>query len=497
MHTFLAACTALLAANPLPVHRTSAADFEPLAKHIRHVKQVTAYPSGTAVVVVKDGRILYQGYFGLADMQARTPVTRDTVFYIASATKPFFALDLLLKQASGELDTRMSLQQMFPAMRFGGIDADRVTLRDLLVHTSGIDNPPLAWATAYSGVHDPRSLRRLVAASYPDADTRLGQFRYSNVGYNIASVWVDRRFATSWQQQLEHTVLAPLGMHHTGTSIERAKAAGWTLAKPYSWIAAEPRVPLYLRKHDDTMQAAGGMVSTAADLGRFLIAELSPHDSPFPHAVIAQSQTPQAQLQAHYLGFPRTGYAWGWYLGPYMGHTMLHHFGSFAGFHAHLSFMPDAGIGLVVLNNEDFLGARLTDAIADAVYGTLLHRPGIQTEIDRRFAALASEALAIPGQAARRRAAIAARPWRLTLPRRAYAGRYRNALLGDLHVQIAGDGRMHLQWGRLASVATPGVQPDQVRVEFVPGSGNFLAFRVAGDAATTVTFEHMVFERVP
>lgn len=496
MHVFLAAC-ALVATTALPAHGTTTANFEPLAEHIRHFKQVTAYPSGTAVVAVKDGRILYQGYFGFADMQARTPVTRDTVFYIASATKPFFALDLLLKQAAGELDTRMSLQQMFPAMRFDGIDANRVTLRDLLVHSSGIDNQPLAWATAYSGVHDPQSLRRLVAASYPDADSRLGQFRYSNVGYNIASVWVDRQFATPWQQQLERTVLAPLGMHHAGTSIDRARAAGWTLAKPYSWIAAEPRVPLYLRKHDDTMQAAGGMVSTAPDLGRFLIAELAPHDSPLPRAVIAQSQRPQVALQAHYLGFARSGYAWGWYVGPYMGHTMLHHFGSFAGFHAHLSFMPDAGIGLVVLNNEDVLGARLTDAIADAVYGTLLHRPGIEAEIDRRFAVLASEALAIPKQAARRRAAIAARPWRLTLPRRAYAGRYRNARLGDLRVWIADDGRMHLQWGHLASVATAGVQPDQVRVEFVPGAGNFLAFAVADDAVKTIAFEHMVFERVP
>ncbi|MGM9451672.1 serine hydrolase, partial [Klebsiella sp. K47] len=67
-------------------------------------KAATGLPSGTAVVVVKDGKVIHEGYYGLADIAAGTPVTADTVFYIASATKPFFALNALQREAAGELD---------------------------------------------------------------------------------------------------------------------------------------------------------------------------------------------------------------------------------------------------------------------------------------------------------------------------------------------------------------------------------------------------------
>ena len=94
--------------------------FDPLAQAIETFKRDTRYPAGTAVIVVKDGKIAYQGYFGLADIAAKTAVDADTVFYIASATKPFFALNALLAAHAGSLDTRTSLQAMFPAARFDG-----------------------------------------------------------------------------------------------------------------------------------------------------------------------------------------------------------------------------------------------------------------------------------------------------------------------------------------------------------------------------------------
>lgn len=496
MNHLIACCGALLAAMVLPAHGTSTPDFRPLTKLIQQTKKATAYPSGTAIAVVKDGKIIYEGYFGFSDMQARTPVTRDTVFYIASTTKPFFALNALMKEADGELDTDMSLQQMFPSTQFTGFDAKSVTLRNLLTHTSGIENQPLVWATAFSGIHDSSSLHRLVAASYPDTDVAHGEFKYTNVGYNIASIWIDRQFATPWQTQLDRSIFQPLGMRHTSASISHAKAAGWLLATPYSFIDHQPNKPIYLRKFDDTMQAAGGMVSTAPDLARFLIAELSERNGAIAHAVIERSHQPQATLASHYMDFHRSGYAWGWYTGQYKGHVMLHHFGSFAGFHAHLSFMPDANIGLVVLNNESFLGARLTNLIADDVYGVLLQQPGIASEVAQRFENLQSKARSARVAVAKRRALIDARPWKLSLPRENYAGTYTNELLGDMTVTLDGAQSMQIRWGRVASATTAGEQPDQVRVEFAPNSGNFLAFTVKEHHVEAIHFEHMIFRRV-
>ena len=485
----------------LPAMAASPAAFETLATSIERVKTVTGYPTGTAVAVVKDGKVIYEGYFGYADLDARRPVDARTSFYIASTTKPFLALHVLLRERAGELDTATTLQAMFPRAAFGpGIDARAVTVKDLLTHVSGIDNPALVWATAFSGLHDAGSRPHLVAASRANAEAPRGTFDYSNVGYNIVSVWLERTFARPWQDQLAASVFAPLGMTRTSAYISEATARRWPLAEPYSAMGARSHEPLYLEKADATMHAAGGLVSTAPDLARFVIAQLGDGtidgQRVFPEGVIAASHAVQATTDDAYLDFKRSGYAWGWYSGAYKGKRMLHHFGAFAGFHAHLSFIPEAGIGLVVLNNEDFLSARLTSLIADHVYGTLLHEPGIEAKSSARFDELLAKASELPRMAAKQRATIEGRAWQLSRPRQAYAGTYAHPLLGDITVALEANGAMVLRWGRLRAVATAYERADHVRVEFVPNAGDVLEFVVRGERVEAIAFEGMAFTRM-
>ena len=473
--------------------------FDPLAQAIETFKRDTRYPAGTAVIVVKDGKIAYQGYFGLADIAAKTAVDADTVFYIASATKPFFALNALLAEHAGSLDTRTSLQAMFPAARFDGFDASAVTLRHLLTHTAGIDNVALGWATAFSGVHDAASRQRLVLQSRANADAPLGTFDYTNIGYNIASVWRDRIDAKPWQAQLQARIFAPLKMVHTTARTSEAEARGWTIAKPYAFVSVDRSVPLYLRKTDATMHAAGGMLSTAPDLVNFLIAQLDEgkldRKQVLPASVIDASQQQQAVTDSKYLDFPRDGYAWGWYTGDYKGRRMLHHFGGFAGFHAHLSFMPEANIGLVVLNNEDMLGARLANLIADVAYGIALGEPGIAATAKDGFARLAMDAAKLEQAAVRQREALQARPWRLSLPRTGYAGRYAHADLGEVSVTVQAGGALALGWGQLQAVASGYDKPDHVRVEFVPNSGQVVEFIVEDGRVDALAFDGLRFDK--
>ncbi len=264
-------------------------------------------------------------------------------------------------------------------------------------------------------------------------------------------------------------------------------------------MGARRTAPLYLEKADATMHAAGGLVSTAPDLARFVIAQLGDGTIDgkrvLPAGVIAQSHAVQATTDDAYLDFQRSGYAWGWYSGPYKGKRMLHHFGAFAGFHAHVSFMPEANIGLVVLNNEDFLGARLTSLIADHVYGTLLHEPGIEATSAARFDELLQKASELPQVVAKQRATIDGRAWHLSRPREAYAGTYTHALLGDISVAWDTTGAMVLRWGRLAAIGTAYELPDHVRVEFVPNAGDVLAFLVRGERVEAITLEGMTFTR--
>jgi CubicO group peptidase (beta-lactamase class C family) len=478
---------------------SSPPDFSGLARLIERTKAETAFPTGTAVAIVQNGRIVYAGDFGHADLRAGLPVGPDTRFYIASATKPFTALTALIQEERGVVDTATSLRDMFPEAAFAGIDAERVTARELLIHTSGVVNAPLVWSTAFSGIHDVQSRRRMVALSAPNPEAPLGRFDYSNVGYNLYSVWSETKTGRAWQRQVTETVLQPLGLSHTTTSVEALRKAGAPLALPYSLQTLQRDAPVALQKVDATLHAAGGLYATRGDLARFLMAQIDRGRvggrQRLPAAIIERSQQVQTATDGEaYQDFQREGYAWGWYEGPYKGHRMYHHFGSFVGYHAHLSFIPEARIGLVVLNNEDFLSARLTTLIADYVYATLLGEADVEARVSARLDALLGEAGKFDQQLAEHRRRLQARRWQLSQPLAAYAGRYTHPLLGDWIVTMDA-GAPRLRWGRLQATATAFDAADEVRVEFAPGSGQVVRFLLDGDRVTGLEFEGIRFER--
>lgn len=472
-------------------------DFSALDSMIKRVKTGSGLPSGTAVILVQGTEVIYEGYYGYADVARKIPVDADTNFYIASSTKPFFALNLLMKSHEEKLDTKASLQSLFPDIRFDNICGEAVTVRDLLVHTSGVENSPLVWATAFTGLHDAESRKALVAASYANEAADPGTFDYSNVGYNILSVWADEAFDTPWQDQLQQEIFGPLGMSQTSAYMSAAAENGWEVARPYSLMSNDRQSPLYLEKEDATMHAAGGMISTAPDLATFLITQLNNGKvdgrQVLPNDVISKSQTKQVATDTSYRDFQRDGYAWGWYTGDYKERRMLHHFGGFAGFHAHLSFIPEADLGLVVLNNEDFLSSRLTSLIADLTYGIALDEHGVEEKVEGRGEKLLTKLDALDGMLARQREKIEGRDWQLTRPLEEYAGSYVNPQLGTVHVERTGDERLRLEWGRLHATATGFERDDVIRVEFVPGSGDLGSFIVNDGAVRAFRIDGMEF----
>ena len=489
----------LLASSSLVMNSAAALsskDFAELEQLIEKTKTQTAVQSGTALAVVQDGKVLYQGYFGYADIASKQKVRPDTVFYIASATKPFTALATLLLEQQNKLSTNTSLQQMFADTKFSGFDASRISLKQLLTHQSGIDNQPLVWATAYSGIHTPASLKALVANSYPDAESKTGQFNYSNVGYNILSTWLDQQSDVSWQQRLQQLIFTPLHMNHSSALVSEAQRKNWTLAKPYSAISPNPAQELYLQKTDQTMHAAGGMLATAPDLATFLIAQMQDGNAVFPEAVIKKAQQTEVTTDGNYNDFKRSGYAWGWYSGEYKGERMLHHFGSFAGFHAHLSFIPEKNIGLVVLNNEDFLSGHVTNLIADYSYGVLLNEADIKTKVRARFDELWAKAAGLPKASLKEQQKIHGRTFQLSLPVTAYVGTYRHPQLGDIQLTLTDKQQPQLQWGVLQTVATGYDQPDSLRLGWVPNSGEIARFTMDAKQVTSLSLNEMIFQKI-
>lgn len=450
-----------------------------IAAMTRRTLETLAVPPGLALAVVRDDRVLLTEGFGVRAVEAGLPVEADTPFYIASSTKSFTALLATILDHRGVLDLDTPVRSALPDAPFP--EGPPVTLRRLLTHTSGLVNQPVVIRTAYTGDHDRAQLLDLVAST----QVRRQEFDYSNLGYVLAGLVIDDRVEGTWKDALRREIFEPLGMDRTTASVERVRAEGWPLAATYT---ASPggSEPIPFVKTDATMHPAGGLISSARDLARWLRFQLGEGRLDgrrlVPEEVVRATHSRHVEVDQKFYLFHRTGYALGWYISDYEGETLLHHFGSFEGFRAHVSFMPDRGLGVVALINETGHGFFVPDLVAASVYDLLLGKGNAQELYRARLDEMATEVARKKEALAEHRRERSRRTFDLSRPMSAYAGEYRSDLLGDARIAFDGEA-LRITVGVLESQIEPFTEPETVRVELPPGSGTVLRFRLGNDSA--------------
>lgn len=431
---------------------------------------------------------------GYADLTRKIPATPKTPFYIASSTKAMVGATFAVLEQRGLIDLDATLAELAPDIAFdSSFNPSKITLRHLLTHTHGLRNDALAWRLAYTGDPGHDASWRLLARTVADPETPLGTYRYSNVGFNIATLIVERRLGRRWQDLVKNELLSPSGM--TDTFAEgvdtHAVALPYLGAGPRGWEAGLP-------KTDATLQSAGGLFSTADDMALWLTMQLKAQageKGPLL-AAIRGSHRPSASLTDDFAGYTRTGYGLGWYSGTYDGASFFHAFGNFSGFRAHSSFMPDRDLAVAVMSNDEGVGFKLTDIVANFAYDWYGHGPAYAKQRgEAAVSALDTQEAVFPSKVAEQRAKLAARPWQLTLPKTAYAGRWCSDDCDDLTIEVSGDD-MIVRMARLSAVATPYTASDSLRVELVPNSANVMTFIVADNHVTRLRFNDSIFSEV-
>ena len=220
------------------------------------------------VAVVADGRIVFERGFGFADLEARSPATADTVFRLASVSKPIAAVAVLRLAEQGKLDLDAPVQRYVPSFPDKG---RAVTCRQLLCHAGGIRHykpgeidstrryPTLARALEIFR-DDP-----LVAG----AGGAGGGFEYSTYGYTLLGAAAESATGESFMNLLRPTVLEPAGMTRTRddsvSAVVPGRARGYELTRGGELVNAPPFDASY-------KIPGGGIVATAGDLARFVIA---------------------------------------------------------------------------------------------------------------------------------------------------------------------------------------------------------------------------------
>lgn len=455
---------------------------------------------GVAVVVVGRDGPLYARGFGVADVETGAPVTTGTGFYIASSTKSFTGTLAALLDSRGVIDLDAPLSRYLPELRMNPpLSADSVTLRSLLTHTSGLRNPPITFRTAYTGDHDDALLVRLLSQSEPRPRT----YAYDNLGYVVAALAMERATGRDWQDLLRTEVFHPLGMVHTTARVSEAQGGGWPVASPHN-VTPEGVRRIPNLKLDNTMHAAGGIIATPDDLARWIQAQLTGGRvggrQALPEAVIREVHRPQAMHTDTFYRYVRTGYGLGWQTADYEGERMIHHFGGFEGWRAHVSFLPDRGIGVAVLINDSSpIGGNAPDVIATYAYDLLLGRPGVNARYAAERQQLVQNAATWRERILQDRANRASRPPTPDERKPFFTGTYENEQMGTLTIRQNENRELWATIGNITARLDPFTRPDALRVEFLPGQGQPLLFHFRDDRtpADSVIVDRRTFRRRP
>ena len=315
---------------------------------------------GASVLVIRDGAAVVRRSYGLANIEEKTPATPATNYRLASVTKQFTASAILLLAQDGRLSLDDCIRRWLPSLPDSD---DAITIRHLLTHTSGLidyedimpESPPTPAANATSSalpatsdevVTDPsRQLRDIDVLHLLEKERRLyfepgTQYRYSNGGYSMLALIVERASGKKFQDFLHERIFEPLGMRDTLAYVAEGpavphRAYGYTLANDGKW-----------QRTDQSLTSAvlgdGGIYSSIDDLAKWDAAQYDDRllsDASRELAFTPWTKTDDEQVK----------YGFGWRI---TGATLWHS-GETIGFRNVIVRYPKAHLSVIVLTNRN------------------------------------------------------------------------------------------------------------------------------------------------
>jgi CubicO group peptidase (beta-lactamase class C family) len=351
-------------------HTLTQADVEAYVDGLVPYALRRADMAGAVVVVVKDGQVLFQKGYGVADVKTAQPVDPNaTMFRPGSISKLFTwtAVMQLVEQGRLDLDRDVNAYLDF---RIPAAFGKPITLRNLLTHTAGFEdvykNGLLEDAKATP------SLEAYVKRALPPRLFAPGTtVAYSNYGATLAGYIVQRVSGESFEAYVAEHIFIPLGMDHS-TFLQPVPAA-LGVAAPEGYVTASaPPVPFEFLG----TVPAGALSSTAADMARFMIAHLN--DGRFGSAQILREETAQQMHAPAYRPVPGLpAMSLGFYGEDRNNRRIIGHAGDLISFHADLHLLLDDHVGLFIAMNS------LGNDVASSAVRTAL----FQGFVDRYFPA--------------------------------------------------------------------------------------------------------------
>ncbi len=330
---------------------------------------------GVAIAVVKEGKVVMADGFGFRNIQEKLPVTASTLFAIGSCTKAFTATAVGLLVDEGKVEWDKPVRDYLPAFKLQDpVASQRLTVRDLLCHRSGLPRHDLMW---YGSSFSREELFSRLSYLESSKDLRY-LWQYQNLMFMVAGILVEKVSNQSWEEFVRQRLLEPLTIREANFSVaESQQSPDYSL--PYQEFNGQVEAIPF--RAIEAIGPAGSINANVQDMAKWLIFNLSQgryaDKQVVSEATLKEIHSPQMVVPGP-LRFPEilySSYGLGWLITPYRGHLLLSHGGGIDGFSALVALLPQDQIGLVILTNLN--GTPLPQILSYSLIDRLLRLPEI------------------------------------------------------------------------------------------------------------------------
>jgi CubicO group peptidase (beta-lactamase class C family) len=307
---------------------------------------------GGGIAVARDGQIVFERAYGRKHRDMPDPVDLHTQFRIGSTTKALTAVAVMQQVDAGTIDLDAPITRYLQGFELAEPgQAERITVRDLLRHTSGLHDTSAFDESDLFGPTDAGALDRWIERQRGQAPyAPPGRiWNYSSANYMYAGRIVELVTGMSFQDYMDQRVFAPADMADTTMHAEQAVARGDFAYGHYS-NPFSGRLEIYnLNEANNWARAPAGYAnSTPGDLVRFASLLMAGGGDVVSQASVAEMQTRQQYRDLRVDQY----YALGTFVEFYRGHEMVHHDGGAWGWTATLKWIPDAGLAVATVANS-------------------------------------------------------------------------------------------------------------------------------------------------
>lgn len=308
---------------------------------------------GASVTVVRNNAIIYQRGFGLADIKSKKKILPKTNFRLASITKQFTALSIMLLEDENKLSFNDTLKKFFPDFPSY---ASKITIKNILQHTSGLlayeDYMSDTLTVQLKDIDVLEILMKQDSTYFPPGT----QHRYSNSGYAILALIVEKVSGKTFAQFLHDRIFVPLQMDNT---IAFEKNISTVSNRAYGYANTDSGFVFADQRLTSAILGDGGIYSSAIDLIKW--------DKGIDYATLLNREKLDKVFEKVVLPNGEVvDYGFGWRLDPYKGFIRHHHTGGTSGFSNIYMKLPKFGLTIIVLINiRDYDAKGYAEIIAD------------------------------------------------------------------------------------------------------------------------------------